>query len=148
MIGGGLGDGGFTSRIGLLNLCISLCQGGGDIGLFANLGDLWSSHVRDVIVAISHVFNGERDDFQTHLIHIGSDGLKHLGTDVLGILHQILNGQLANDTTQVTFHDQANEILAILLAFTEELLGSSRDTRVVRAHFNLCDSLDIDGDPL
>ena len=144
LIGGGLGDGGFTSRIGLLNLGIALCQGSGDIGLFANLGDLWSSHVRDVIVAISHVFNGERDDFQAHLIHIRSDGLEHLGTNVLGVFHQFFNGQLTNDTTQVAFHDEADEILSVLLGLTEELLGSSSDALFVGAHFNLGNGLNID----
>ncbi len=148
LIGGRFGDGCFTGGVSLLDLCIPLCQGRSDVSLFLNLSDLRSAHVGDVIVLVAYIFNRERDDFQAHLLHIGSDGLEHLRADILRVFDQVFNCELANNAAQVTFHYQADQAFALLLAFTEELLGSGLHALFVRAHLDLCDGLDIHGHSL
>ena len=86
------------------------------------MGDLRSTHIRDVLILITHIFNREGDDFQAHLIHIWSDGLEHLCANVLRVFDQFFNCELTNDTTQVPFHNQADQIFTLLLAFTQKLL--------------------------
>src|SRR5258708_24360777 len=125
------GNSGFTRSVGLLDLCITLRQGGGDISLFADLDDLRATHVGNVIVLITYIFNRERDDFQAHLFHIRRDGLKHFRTDVFWIFDQFFNRQLAYDTTQVTFHHQADQVLTLFLAFAEELFSSGYNARSI-----------------
>src|SRR5205823_8167255 len=68
--------------------------------------------------------------------------------DILRVLDEFLNGQLTNDTAQVAFHHQANQVLAFTLALAQELLGSRCDALLIRAHFDLGDGLDINGNTL
>ena len=143
LIGGRFGNSSFSRGVRLLNLCVALSQRGGNIGLLANLYDLWAAHVGDVVVLIAYIFNRERDDFQAHLFHIRRDSLKHLRADVFWIFDQFFNRQLAHDTTQVTFHHQADQVLALVLSFTQELLRGSLDALFVRSHLDLRNCLDI-----
>ena len=109
---------------------------------------MWAAHVGDVIVFITHIFNGERDDFQSHLLHIGGDGLEHLRSDVFRVFHQVFDGQLANNTTQVTFHHQADQVFAHILGLTEELLGGGLHALFIGTHFDLCHSFNVNGNAL
>src|SRR5581483_9680980 len=48
----------------------------------------------------------------------------------------------------MAFHDQADQVFAIILSFAQELLGSRFDTSLVRTDLNLSDGFDVDGHTL
>jgi hypothetical protein len=64
-------------------------------------------------------------------LHVGGDGPEHLATNALGVLYQVLDGKLTDDATQMTFHDQANQVFAVLLGLAQELLCGSLDALIV-----------------
>ena len=143
-----LGDGRFAERVRAADGGIAFRFGRGDLGVAFDAGDVRPTHVGDVFVLVAHLADGEGDDLETHLAHVVGAGGAHALGHHLRLFHNLLNRQLADDAAQVTFHDQADETLALVGRLGEELLGGGKDRLLVGADLDLRDGLDRNGDAL
>ena len=127
---------------------IALGFGGGYIGIALDAGNVGLAHVGDVFVLVANFFDGERNYFEAHLVHVVGAGGAHAIADHLGLLHDFFDRELADDAAQVAFHHQADQAFALLIGFGEELLGGGEDRFRVGLHLDLRDGFDGDGDAL
>ena len=148
LIGLGLLDGGLAQRLGALDRGVALRFGRGDVGQHLDAGDVGAAHVGDVVVAVPHFLDGERDDLEAHLVHVVGAGGAHAVGDHLRLLDDLLDRQLADDAAQVAFHDQADQALALRRRLGQELLGGGEDRLVVALHLDLGDRFDGHRDAL
>ncbi len=139
LIGLGLGDGGGAHGFGAFDGGVALGFGGGDIGVALDARHVGPTHVGDVFVLVANFLDGERDDFQAHLVHVVGAGGAHAVAHHLRLLHDLFHGQLADDSAQVAFHHQADQPLALLRRLGEELLGGGVDRFGIGLHLDLRD---------
>ena len=148
LVGSGLGDGGFAQCDGAADGGIALGFGGGNIGIALDARDVRTAHVGDVVVLVADFLDGERDHFEAHLAHVFRAGGAHALAHHLRLLHDLLDGELADDAAQVAFHHQADQAFALRRRLGEELLGGGEDGFAVGADLDLRDGFDGDGDAL
>src|SRR5882762_1110244 len=122
--------------------------GGGHFRVPLDARDVRPPHVGDVFVLVAYFLDREADDFQPHLAHVVGAGGAHAVADHFRLLDDLLDGELADDAAQVTFHHQANQGFALLWPLGEELLGSRQDRFFVVLHLDLCHGFDGYGDTL
>jgi hypothetical protein len=106
---------------------IALGFGGGDIGVALDARDIRPAHVGDVFVLVADFFDGERNHFQAHLVHVVGAGAAHAVGRPSPALHDLLHRELADDAAQVAFHHQADQAFALLIGLGEKLLGRGQD---------------------
>ena len=142
------GDGSFPSGKSPPDRRVTISFSGSDIGVALDASHVGASHVDDVFVLVADFLDGERDDFQAHLVHvIGASGT-HTVADHLRLLDNFFHGQLPDDAAQMTFHDQLDQAFAFLIGLGEELFGGGPDGFGVRLNFDLRDGLDRHRDTL
>src|SRR5262249_7794839 len=122
--------------------------GGSDVSVPLDPRYVGPAHVGDVFVLIPDFFDRERDDLQAHLVHIVGAGGAHAVTHHFGLLHNLFHCELANDTAQMAFQDQADEPLALLWRFGKKLFGGSLNRFGIGFNFDLCDGFHRDRDAL
>ena len=93
-------------------------------------------------------FNGEADDFETHLAHVIGAGGAHAIANHFGFLDDLLDGELADDAAEVAFHHQADEAIAFRGRFGKELFGGSENGFLVILHLDLRHGFNSDRDAL
>ena len=129
-------------RLGALDGRVALGFGGGDIGVALDARHVRPAHVGDVLVLVAHFLDGERDDFEPHLVHVVGAGGAHAVGHHLRLLDDLFDRELADDAAQVAFHHQPDQALALLRRLGQELLGRGQDRFRIRLHLDLRDRLD------
>ena len=127
LVGLRLGDGGFARGFRALDRGIAIGFGGGDVGVALDARDIGPAHVGDVLVLVADFFDGERDHFEPHLVHVFRAGGAHPVAHHLGLLDDLFHGELADDAAQVAFHHQTDQAFALLRRLGQELLRSGED---------------------
>jgi hypothetical protein len=127
LIGLRLSNRGFPQGNGALDRGIAIRLGGGHVGIAFDAGDVRAPHVGDVLVFVPDFLDGKRDYVQAHLVHIVGAGRTHAVGDHLGLFDDLLHRELSDDSPQVSLHYQANQSVALLRAFGQELLRRSQD---------------------
>ena len=145
LIGFGLGDAGIAQRLSATDDGVTLGFRGGNIGGALDEGDIGTTHIENVFVAIAHFLDGEGDDLEAHLVHVIGDIGAHAVGHHLRFLDDVLDRELTNDAAQMSFHDEANQRFALLRRFVQELLGRGQDADRIGLDLDLGDGLDIDG---
>ena len=135
-------------RQGALDGGVAIGFGGGDVGVALDAGDVGLAHVGDVLVLVADFLDGERNDFQAHLVHVVGAGGAHAVGDHLRLLHDFFHRELADDAAQMAFHHQADQAFALLIGLGQELLRRGQDGLHVRLHLDLRHGLDRDRDAL
>ena len=87
-------------------------------------------------------------NLEAHLAHVVCAGAAHAVGNHLGLFDDLLDGELADDAAQVSFHDQADEAFAFGRVLREELFGRGEDRLLVGADLDLRDSFHGNGDAL
>ena len=137
-----LGHGSFAQRIGAPDRRVALGFGRGDLGVALDARHVGPAHVGDVLVLVADLLDGERDHFEPHLAHVVRAGGAHPLAHHLRLLHDLLDGELADDAAQMAFHHQADQAFALRRSLGEELLGGGEDRLLVGAHLDLRDGFD------
>ena len=127
-------------------IAIGFCRG--HVGIALDARDVGLAHVGDVFVLVANFFDGERNDFQPHLVHVfGASGAHAVGNH-LRLLDDLFDGELADNAAQVAFHHETNQAFALLVGLGEELLGRGEHGLAIGFHFDLrhgfdryCDAL-------
>src|SRR5208283_1721850 len=143
-----LGDGGGARGFGALDSDVAIGFGGGDFGVALDAGDVRAAHVGDVLVFVADFLQGEADDFKAHLAHVVGAGGAHAVADHFRLLDDLLDGELADDAAKVTFHDQADEAIALRGRFRKELFGGGENGFLVILHLDLRHGFHGDRDAL
>ena len=66
-------------RLGALDRGVALGFGRGDVGVALDARDVGPAHVDDVLVLVADFLDGERDDFEAHLVHVVGAGGRACG---------------------------------------------------------------------
>src|SRR5208282_3346349 len=138
----------FSRCHGALDGRVTLGFGGGHVGVALDAGDVGLAHVGDVFVLVANLFDGERNYFEAHLVHVVGAGPAHSIAYHLGLFDNFFDGELSDDAAQMAFHYQADQAFALLIGFGEELLGCGEDGFLVGLDLDLSDGLDGDGHAL
>ena len=148
MIGLRFGNSGGPGRFGALdgNVAVGFCRGHFRIALDA--GDVRATHVGDVLVLVAHFFECEAHDLEPHLVHVARVGGAHAVRDHLRLFHDLLDGELADDPTQMAFHHEPNQALALFRPLGQELLRRGADGHRIGLHLDLGNGLHRDGHAL
>src|SRR5208282_2101501 len=117
LIGLRFGNRGFAGCHGALDGRVALGFGGSYVGVALDAGHVGLAHVGDVFVFVADLFDGERNDFEAHLVHVVGASAAHAIAYHLGLLHDFFNRELANDAAQMAFHHQPNQAFSLLIAF-------------------------------
>src|SRR5437868_2245691 len=67
------------------------------------------------------------DDFQPHLAHVVRAGRAHAVAHHFRLFDDLLDGELADDSAEMAFHDQANQAFALVRILAQELLRGGED---------------------
>src|SRR5260370_28144492 len=148
LVGLRLGDGGGAGSFGALDGDVAIGFGGGYFGIAFDASDVRASHVGDVFVFVADFLDGEADDFEPHLAHVSGASGTHAIANHFGLLDDLFDGELANDSAEVAFHHKADEAFALLRGLGKELFGSGENGLFVILHLDLRDGLDSDRDAL
>src|SRR2546423_786013 len=71
----------------------------------------------DVLVLVPHLLDGEGDHLEAHLVHVVRAGRAHAVAHHLRLLDDLLHRELADDAAQVPLQHQADQPLALLVAW-------------------------------
>src|SRR6266436_5464154 len=137
-----------SRRFGALDGDVAVGFGSGHFRVSLDARDVGPSHVGDVFIFVAYFLDGEADDFQAHLAHVVCAGGSHAVADHFRLLHDLLHGELADDSTEMAFHHQPNQGLALFRPLGEKLLGSRQDGLFVVLHLDLRYGFDRYGDAL
>ena len=130
------------------NRRVAFCLRRGNVRLALDAGDVRLAHVGDVVVHVANFADRERDDLQPHLVEVLGAGAPNFVGDHFGLLHDLLDRQLAHDAAEMPLHDQADEALAFFLLFVQKLFGRGLNALRIRFDLDLRDRLDRHGDAL
>ena len=112
--------------------CIAIGFGGGHVGVALDARHVRPAHVGDVFVLVANFLDGERNDFQAHLVHVVGAGAAHAVGNHFRLLHDFFHRELANDAAQVAFHHQPDQPLPLVIGLGQELLCSGANRLVDR----------------
>ena len=127
LIGLGFSDGGGALRFGALDSDVALRFGGGYFGIAPDARHVGAAHVGDVFALVTNFLDGEADDFQPHLAHVVRAGRAHAVAHHFRLFDDLLDGELADDSAEMAFHDQANQAFALVRILAQELLRGGED---------------------
>src|SRR5262249_53514086 len=134
LIGLGFGNRRFARCLGALDRRIALGFSRRYVRIALDAGNVGAAHIGDVFVLVAYFFDRERNYLETHLVHVIGAGGAHAVADHLWLLDDLFHRELADDAAQMSFHDQANETLALFRRLGEKLLGGGKDRFRIRLH--------------
>jgi hypothetical protein len=91
------GDRRLAQRNGTPDGRVTFRFGGGNVGIALDAGHIWPPHVGDVLILVAHLFDGERNHLQPHLVHVVGAGGTHPVGNHFGLLHNLFHCELADD---------------------------------------------------
>ncbi|MNS63531.1 hypothetical protein D3C72_966270 [compost metagenome] len=143
LVGRGLGLGGLAHGLGLLRGDVTRGFGFHHLGGQLDARHVGTAHVLDVILVVGDLLDREGHDAEAHLVQVLGDVLEHQARHFLGLLHDVLDRQLADDAAQVALHHELDLVLALLGGLGQELLGGGADRLLVVLHLDLGDGLHV-----
>ena len=148
LIGLCLGDGGRAHGFSAFDRRIALGFGGGHVGVAFDPCDIGSAHVGDVFVLVADFLDGERNDFEPHLVHVVRAGGAHAVADHFRLLDDLFYRELADDAAQMAFHHQPDQSFALLRRLGQKLFSRGLDRFRIGLDLDLRHRFDGDGDAL
>ena len=138
----------FPLRQRTLDRCIAIGFRRGNVGIALDARYVRLAHVGDVLVLVAYFLDGERNHFQSHLVHVFGAGGSHAVGNHLRLLDDFFHRELADNAAQVAFHHQTDQAFALLIALGEELLGRGQNGLAIGLHLDLRHGFDRDCDAL
>src|SRR5262249_10287165 len=122
LVGLGVCHSRFSLRKGTFDGSVTICFSRRYVSVALDSRHIGTTHIRDVFVLVPDFLDGERDHFKTHLVHvIGTSGTHAVGNH-LRLLYDLFDCQLADDSAEMTFHNQANQTFPLIRSLGQKLL--------------------------
>ena len=131
---------GFLPRLrglGGLDHRVAVGLGLGDLRVAFDLGDARLAQRVEVALAVADVADGEADDAQAHVRHVAGGHFLHLRGEGIAVLVDVLHRHRAEDRAQMAFQGLHGDVLDLLGALAQELLGGGGDGDVVALDLDL-----------
>ncbi len=144
----GLGHRGLAHRLGLADRGVALGLRGRHVRNLLHARDVRLAHVRDVLVLVAHLSDGEAHHLEAHLRKVLRDVGAHAVRHHLRLLDDLFYCELADDSAQVPLHHEPDEPLALRRRLGQQLFRRGADAVWVALDLDLRHRLNGHGDAL